>query len=228
MRNVKHIIVSMVLAFATQTVANAQFYELANQIPQLISPALSGSFAYKGYVGVSYIKGLGDCNADFLDLSTTQGFQYSSWFFMGVGAGVDVVFSHTSGGWRYPSDGFGWSDNNPGKGYSSTGVMLPLFSDFRFNIGGVGGGPSFFADIRIGASFLVSDDYLSIGDGFLTSDECFYFRPTLGIRIPISKNTYKQAFNIGVSYQLVTSEYWNIYSDNTTLNGLGVSASFEW
>ena len=38
------------LVLAGTTFASAQYYELANQIPQLISPALSGNFNYKGFV----------------------------------------------------------------------------------------------------------------------------------------------------------------------------------
>ena len=131
MGHVRHIMATSVLALAACGVADAQYYELANQIPQLISPALSGSFAYKGFAGASFIKGVGDRNADFIDISTTQGFQYSSWFFMGVGLGVDVVMSHTSDGWGYPPSGPGWSGYDPGKGYSTTGTF---FSSARRNI----------------------------------------------------------------------------------------------
>ncbi len=70
--------------------ASAQYYQIANQIPQMLQPALSGSLNYKGFVDASYVKGIGQRNADFLELTTTQGFQYSSWFFMGVGAGVKL------------------------------------------------------------------------------------------------------------------------------------------
>ncbi|MDE5808403.1 MAG: hypothetical protein K2H76_09820, partial [Muribaculaceae bacterium] len=63
--------------------ASAQYYEIANQLPSLISPALSGSGRYKGFVDAGYTKTLGEYNADFLEFSTSQGYQYNSWFYMG-------------------------------------------------------------------------------------------------------------------------------------------------
>ncbi|MDE6465659.1 MAG: hypothetical protein K2L44_03015 [Duncaniella sp.] len=68
---------------------SAQYYQIASQIPELIQPALMGGLNYKGYVDGSYVVGMGNRRADFLELSTSQGFCYSSWFFMGVGAGVE-------------------------------------------------------------------------------------------------------------------------------------------
>ena len=91
MKQLKRLILILVISLSFTGVAKAQFYEIANQIPQLLSPALSGSFNYKGYVEVSYLKGVGSDIFDFVDFSTTQGFKYRNWFFMGVGAAVDVI-----------------------------------------------------------------------------------------------------------------------------------------
>ena len=85
--------------------ASAQYYEIANQLPQLIRPALSGSFNYKGFVDVSYMRGVSKCKADFLDVTTSQGFRYADWFYMGVGIGADVLFSSTDDNW-----GSGWNN----------------------------------------------------------------------------------------------------------------------
>lgn len=52
----------------------AQYYELANQLPSLISPALSGSMNYRGFVQVHGLAGLGDARANFVGISTSQGF----------------------------------------------------------------------------------------------------------------------------------------------------------
>ena len=122
--------------------ANAQFYEIGNQLQQMLSPALSGSFNYKGYVEASYLRGLGDDRFDVIDITTTQGFKYSSWFFMGAGAGVDIIL---------PSLDY---DHNV-----DPIVMIPLYADFRFLIGsqdkvGVN------IDLRLGAAFNFSDDFL--------------------------------------------------------------------
>lgn len=203
--------------------ASAQYYEMANQLQRLITPALIGGFNYKGFVDASYLKGLGDKNADFVELTTTQGFTYSSWFFMGVGAGVDVIFTN-------PNDGanpWGYNDEYVNrKGHSKTGWIIPLYTDFRFNIGDAVN-TSFFIDVRVGAAFLLGNKYLEIGDGFLSNNEHFYLKPSLGIRIPMN-DSGKQALNVGLSYQLMTSNYWYRDSRDITLNSLGVSLGFEW
>ena len=213
----------LVVIFSSQT-ASAQYYEIANRIPSLIQPAISGSRRYKGFVDLGYSKTLGNYNADFLEVSTSQGFQYTSWFYMGVGIGADVLFAHKNDNW-----GDGWEDPSYGKDHGSmtTAVMLPLFTDFRFNIGG-NKGASFFIDLKLGCSFLLSNKYISIGDGYLTNQEYFYLRPSLGIRIPTNSKNPKQAFDLGVSYKLLTSNYWNSRSRDITLNSLGVTVAYEW
>lgn len=205
--------------------AGAQFYQIANQIPQLITPAVSGNFNYRGFVDLSYTKGVGNRNADYVEISTTQGFQYSSWFFMGVGLGVQAVMTNPRDG---APDHWDWSsgDYDRDRSVSRTGCVIPLYTDFRFNIGEQQK-TSFYIDLRLGASFLVSDNYLKIGDGFLTNTECFYFKPGLGLRIPLN-DSGKQAVNVGVSYQLVTSNYWYNYASDISLSSVGLSVGFQW
>lgn len=207
--------------------ARAQYYEIANQLPNLISPALSGSFNYKGYVDVDYMQGLGKYKANVLDISTSQGFKYSNWFFMGVGLGVDVLFSHTESTPSFSS--FRNIDNNfdPNHKSTSTAVMIPIFTDFRFNIGNQNK-PSFFFDVKIGCSFLCSNTYIQIDNGYLTNQQYFYLKPSVGVRIPTNSNNSKQAFNVGITYQMMTSNYWSSWDRNVYLNGLGINASYEW
>lgn len=216
---------AVVMGMMSATAAHAQYYQMANQLQQLIGPALSGGMNYRGFVDGSYLKGVGDRNADYLEITTTQGMKYADWFFMGVGAGVEVVFTNPKSqftDWAGVQGGFDAS-----KGHSRTGWVIPLFTDFRFNIGkpaDVG----FFIDLRLGCSFLLSDKYLEIGDGYMTNSECFYLRPSVGIRIPVSSTNTKQAVNVGVSYQLTTSNYWYYHTSKSTLNGIGVNIGFEW
>lgn len=229
----KSIILIGVLAASFASTAKAQYYELANQIPQMIQPALSGSFNYRGFVEASFTGGIGTNAVNSLEFTTTQGFKYSNWFFMGVGAGVNVLFSNYKDSDR--PDGYN-PDYRPGNGgYNSnygrndTGVMIPLYSDFRFNFGqekNVG----FFIDVRLGASFLVGKSYMNTPDGVLNNSEGFYLRPSVGMRIPTNSNDTRQAINIGVTYQLITNNYWNWswYYNSTTLNSIGASISYEW
>lgn len=55
MKQFKRQILLLIVFLSFTFVAKAQFYEIANQVPQLLSPALSGSFNYKGYIEASYI-----------------------------------------------------------------------------------------------------------------------------------------------------------------------------
>lgn len=215
----------LVLGFmGISTASHAQYYQIANQLTGLISPALRGGSGYKGFVDASYLGGLGNRRVDFAGVSTSQGYLYRSWFYMGVGLGVDVAMGHTN-----PEFG-----TSPGYGgywdhaYKKTGVMIPIFTDFRFILGNQSK-TAFYIDARIGASFLMGNNYLAVADGFITNREYFYLRPSAGLRIPVN-NTGKQAIDIGVTYQLLTSNYWyNTPSPyNVTLSSLGATVSFEW
>lgn len=212
--------------FLFKPACNAQYYQIASQLPSLIRPALSGSFNYKGYADVSYVKGIGSRQVDFVGVSTSQGFRYNNWFYMGVGIGVDIAMSHTNDDFG-PGNNTGYN-NYWNHGYNTTGVMIPIFTDFRFNIGKANS-TSFYIDARLGASFLMGNKYLAVADGFITNREYFYLKPSLGVRIPISQSG-KQAIDIGLTYQLLTSNYWyNTPSPyNVTLSALGGVVSFEW
>ena len=222
-RYVAGLIVAL-LALAGTGTASAQLYEIANQLPSLISPALSGSLNYKGFIEAGYSKTLGHYDADFLEISTSQGFRYSNWFYMGVGIGADILFSHKNDNWGNWDRSSGFNINHSA---TTTAVMLPLFTDFRFNIGGETGA-SFFIDLKVGCSFLLSNKYISIGNGYLTNQEYFYLRPTIGIRIPTNSKNPKQAVDLGINYKLLTSNYWNSWNRNVTLNGIGASIAYEW
>lgn len=223
LRRIIAVVVGMII-FGVGQQAKAQYYEIANQLPGVISPALSGSMNYKGFIELSGVAGFGDNRANIIGVTTSQGFQYSSWFFMGAGLGVEVAMTNSDmlssdvGQARYREHS-----------NSSTKVMIPIFSDFRFNFGNTGG-VSFFADVKLGAIWLIGNSYLRLQEGCMTGDAQFYCKPALGVRIPVSSTNQRQAVNIGVAYELITSDnnynYWN--DNNITLNCLGVSLSFEW
>ncbi|MCM1028685.1 MAG: hypothetical protein NC342_05735 [Pseudoflavonifractor sp.] len=218
MRNVG-IIIACLLALVSQG-AKAQYYELANQLPQLITPALSGSLNYKGFVEATGTAGVGENRANDLSVTTSQGFQYSSWFFMGVGVGIDVLMA---GGPDYDSEAF-----NLSHGWSDTKAMLPLFSDFRFNIGSRQS-TSLFIDLKIGAAWLLGNSNLGLSTGLISSSTQFFLRPSIGIRFPISRNNPNQALNVGATYQLITSgSNYSWRNNSISLNNFGASIAFEW
>ena len=217
MKNYAKCLMALLAVMCSATAAQAQYYSIVNQATSMLQTALTGGFRYRGFVDASYNRGLGDNRADMLEFSTTQGVKYADWFFMGVGAGVDVMFAHPADEYSNPYD----------KSLTETACMVPLFTEFRFNIGG-DASPSFFIAARVGASFLIGKDYLQVGDGHINRSECFYFKPIAGLRIPVSGTNPKQAFNIGASYTLITTEYWSGHSRNLALSSMGISIGFEW
>lgn len=206
--------------------ASAQYYQMANQLTNLISPALSGSFNYKGYVDFSGIAGLGTARANFFGVSTSQGFKYADWFFMGAGMGVDLTMTQKPGNIHEDPAEYPWM----GRKTSSTMAMIPVFSDFRFIIPSGGPDiPGLFIDIKIGASWLIGDNDLLLDGAHMSHGAQFYLRPQIGLRIPFDSKHPNRAFNIGATYQLITSNnFYTPDSDSATLNGIGFTFSYEW
>lgn len=204
----------------------AQYYEIANQLPGLIRPALSGSMNYKGYVEAYGLGGIGEQHATFAGISTSQGFRYSSWFFMGVGLGVDLAATNENATIDNPDISVSpdWATHSS----RQTKCMIPVFTDFRFTIGSLNK-TGIFASLKIGAAWLVGNGYLRMDNSRLSNGTLFYLQPTVGVRIPVNRNNSNQALNIGVTYRLLTSDNYYSWRDNTvTLNNLGGSIGFEW
>lgn len=224
MKKLLSLAVAAVLAVGMAVPARAQYYEIANQLPDLISPALSGSMQYRGFVEASGLAGMGKNRANFLGISTSQGFQYASWFFMGVGMGVDVAMAQQDdryGAWN-PDD---WNYG----GTAKTKCMIPVFTDFRFRIGNDTSVAAVIG-LKLGAAWLLGDDDLMMKTAYMSNETQFYFRPSVGVRIPVSSQNPKQAVNVAVTYQLLTSNnnytYW--HDNSVTLNNLGLTVGFEW
>ena len=224
MKKLLSLAVAAVLAAGMAVPARAQYYEIANQLPSLISPALSGSMQYRGFVEASGLAGMGKNRANFLGISTSQGFQYASWFFMGVGMGVDVAMAQQDdryGAWD-PDD---WEYG----GTAKTKCMIPVFTDFRFRIGNDNSVAAVIG-LKLGAAWLLGDDDLMMKTAYMSNETQFYFRPSRGVRIPVSSQNPKQAVNVAVTYQLLTSNnnytYW--HDNSVTLHNLGLTVGFEW
>lgn len=215
-------------AILTAATASAQWYQAVSQIPSLIQPALSGSLSYKGFVETGFTGGFGnDWKANILSISTSQGFTYSSWFFMGAGIGADILFR---------GNDLGDYDSYPGyypHAQNSTRVMMPVFSDFRFTFGGggSGAGTGVYIDVKLGATFLFGDTYMQFPNGYLTDNTYFYLKPSVGVRIPVGASpSSRQAVNLGVTYQLITGNngYAWYGGNSVSMNSIGASVSFEW
>lgn len=215
MKFFKVIIASLAL-LGVNSNADAQYYEIASTLPKLISPALSGSLSYKGFVELTGLGGVGENRANFIGISTSQGFKYTSWFYMGAGIGIDVAMAR----------------NTPQESrdrYVNTMAMLPVFTDFRFDIP-VSKSSSFFIDAKFGAAWFLGHNYLNLYSGTVSHNAQFFLQPTLGIRVPVNSSNSRQAVNFGVTYRLLTSNnnYYSWANGSVSLNNFGASISFEW
>ena len=214
MKLFKVIVAAIALSVFTPK-ADAQYYEIANSLRSLISPALSGSASYKGYVDVVGLGGVGQNRANFVGVSTSQGFQYASWFFMGAGMGIDMAIASNT------------PQQTPERRVNKM-AMLPIFSDFRFMIPSASGS-SFFIDAKVGAAWFLGNNYLNLYNGTMGHGAQFFLQPSIGMRIPINASNKRQAINLGATYRLITSNNnysWN--SNSLSLNNFGLSIGFEW
>lgn len=212
-------------AVAVPLSAEAQYSKIANGLTNVLMPAVSGASNYKGFIEADYTQGIGYYRSNFATISTTQGYQFNNWFYMGAGLGVDFMWSYVQDDW-----GHTWQPGNPGwnnKDYASKAVMIPVFSDFRFTLGSRRQ-TSFFIDLKVGASFLCSDSNVKIRNGYLTNNSYFYLQPAIGLRIPVNSNDSRKAVNIGLHYKLITADYWGGWQSHIVQNGLGANLSFEW
>lgn len=190
--------------------------------------------SYKGFLEVGFAGGVSDHKANQLDILTTHGAAVGN-FFIGIGTGVNILFPQDN---TLKSDMIseGYWDAASGYEYyncTDNAVLIPLYVDFKYNFGDMSAICP-FVDLKLGCSFLVSDDDGAfIGDGWMDRDACVYFSPSIGMRIPLSGGG--AAMNIGVTYNLLSQKYryfdeWNgpTYNDGIVLSSFGGRISIEW
>ena len=224
MKRITRLLALCALAMAAVVQAHAQYYQLANQVRDLITPALTGGSSYKGSIEASVLPGIGTNRATIYGISTSQGYQYTSWFYMGAGIGVDVATSVLP----TAPDGDMVRPSYFGHSTASTKAMIPIFTDFRFHLGKPSG-TSVDIDLKLGATWLIGGSYLELAEKCLGSSAQFYLKPSLGVRIPVSATSSKQAIDIGLTYQLITSDRnYAPFSSTVSLNNIGVTLAYEW
>ena len=205
--------------------ASAQWGEIVNGMTNVALPTIRQGARYKGYLEADFTMGVGNYRSNFVTVGTSQGYMFNDWFYLGAGIGVDLLWSTVTKGW-----GDDWAADNPdwyAHEHTSSAVMIPVFTDFRFILGDTSK-TAFFVNMRVGAAFLCSDSYIRIRDGYLTNQSYFYFQPAVGVRIPVNRTKPRQAIDIGLHYRLMTSDYWSNWQHDATINGLGVNISYEW
>lgn len=221
----KKLLIGLLAGLGSVLPVSAQYGEIVNGLTNVALPLIRQSAGYKGYVEADYTQGFGNYRSNFLTLATSQGYKFSDWFYMGAGIGVDLLWSKVDGGWGSGQQGPGqeWRSHE----LTSSAVMIPVFTDFRFILGDQTNA-SFFINLRVGAAFLCSDSYVEIRDGYLTDRNYFYFQPAVGVRIPVNRTRPRQALDVGLHYRLMTSDYWSNWQYNAAINGIGLNISYEW
>lgn len=213
-------------AFAMPLRSSAQYVQIANQISSLVQPALSGSLRYRGFVEALGLAGMGENRANFLGVSTTQGFQYASWFYMGAGLGVNVVMANDGNGDTPEVQRPEWFDRPS----TTTKCMIPVFTDFRFTFGPKDSNISAYIGLKFGAAWLLGNSYLRLQNGRMSGTTQFYFRPAIGARFAVNKDKPAQALSVALTYQLLTSNNnWDYYGRNdVSLHALGLTIGYEF
>ena len=181
---------------------------------------------YKGFLEVGYGAGVSTYKASQLDILTTHGGAFGN-FFIGLGTGVNILFPDDKN--LMNSDN--WNSSNHYNNYKERAVFIPLYLDMKYNFGNTRTIAP-FVDVKLGATFLASDDEVYINDGWMDGRTCLMFSPTIGLRVPLGNTA---AFNFGVTYNLISQkyfyyDYWDgpIYSDGIAIHSLGCRFSIEW
>lgn len=186
----------------------------------------NSSCRYKGFIEVGYTAGVSTYKASQLDILTTHGMAFDN-LFIGVGTGVNII---------YPNDKNLMTDNNWHQSdyygsYKENAVFIPLYLDLKYNFGNTSSVVP-FVDVKLGATFLASDNEVYINDGWMDNRTSLLFSPTIGLRVPLGNSA---AFNFGVTYNLISQkyyyyDYWDgpVYSDGIAIHSLGCRFSLEW
>ena len=193
------------------------------------------NYYYKGFIEVGCAAGVGTYKANQLDVLTTHGVAFDNGF-VGVGTGVNVLFPKENSSemkWNMGNfgGGSGYGPNYSDKTFSTgNAVFIPIYLDLKYNFGIVQVAP--FIDLKLGATFLVSDGAVCINNGWLDNRTSIYFSPTIGVRVPIGNVA---AVTFGVTYNLISQkyyyyDYWDgpVCSDGISLHSLGARISIEW
>lgn len=73
-------VATLLCSLLSPVVMQAQYSSIVNQAANMLQTAVIGGFSYKGFVDASYTGGFGSLKANFVGVSTVQGFQYANWF----------------------------------------------------------------------------------------------------------------------------------------------------
>jgi hypothetical protein len=161
---------------------------------------------YHGFVDFGYTIGMGDSAHAFnrMELTITQGYQFSPSLFAGLGTGVHLYSDSVP---LYKIVNGKLADN------SSLSYVFPIFVDLRYNFSNGKIRP--YAALKAGYGIGLSKTFMNVQNesGVIVSRKTeykaemlgFYAAPTVGVKFMLGRAL---AFNLGVGYsaQLYTNE----------------------
>lgn len=176
-----------------------------------ISDDIQKTSGYKGFLDFGYGMKMGDISTSRIEIMTSHGYQLNPYFFMGVGAGVNLY-----------SDGLyymgvqPWTKDQVTAGVKDSmniSMTIPIFADFRFNFTDKGNIIP-FAGLKLGYSMGLADseydDKDASGVGARKTETKLesvglFASPSIGAKIMVSSSF---AINMSFGYTIQTFTHY--------------------
>ncbi len=171
----------------------------------------NSSRGYRGYADLGYTIGVGYYDLNSFEISTTHGYQLSSYFFIGAGVGFHFMQEYKTPDMNIPMD------------IRDSKVSIPFYVDFRGTFGKRRVAP--FVDLKLGY--------------FVTNGDAFYSHISAGVRIrTVEKQAV--TIGIGGSYESLRFETFDQFvspglnmdysrtPQNYYLDGVAIKVGYEF
>ena len=171
----------------------------------------NSSRGYRGYADLGYTIGVGYYDLNSFEISTTHGYQLSSYFFIGAGVGFHFMQEYKTPDMNIPMD------------IRDSKVSIPFYVDFRGTFGKRRVAP--FVDLKLGY--------------FVTNGDAFYSHISAGVRIrTVEKQAV--TIGIGGSYESLRFETFDQFvspglnmdysrtPQNYYLDGVAIMVGYEF
>ncbi len=147
------------------------------------------SNGYRGFADFGYTVGVGDYEFGRFEVSTTQGYQFNPYFFVGGGVGFHFMQSYETAGMEIALD------------KRDAKVSIPLFADLRGTFSKRKFAP--FIDLKAGY--------------FLTNNDGLYGNISVGCRMTV-KRKQAVSLSVGYTYEKLEFETFDRFMNSTSMN----------
>lgn len=144
---------------------------------------------YRGFADFGYTVGVGDYEFGRFEVSTTQGYQFNPYFFVGGGVGFHFMQSYETAGMEIALD------------KRDAKVSIPLFADLRGTFSKRKFAP--FIDLKAGY--------------FLTNNDGLYGNISVGCRMTV-KRKQAVSLSVGYTYEKLEFETFDRFMNSTSMN----------